>query len=285
MELFSQRKGINPHKSVIQVDSVDTELRNGLWNALYMCCWSLLEPRHGAHPPLLSQNPEIQQLVIRLWRDYFKWPLDTRGDEWLRIFGTIRNYYFNCEWYEVYDFIEFVIHNYPDIKMCDALIERCNSILERELSAYRFVGGRITQITSEEEIGEIEKALQVPVAPIKEHLDCSLTLLADRQNPDYRNSIKEAISAVETLCRMITKDEKATLGKALKETKKHIKLHPTLEHAFEKLYGYTSDEGGIRHALMDQPNIGFEDARFMLVACSAFINYLIEKSSKAGIEL
>ena len=29
----------------------------------------------------------------------------------------------------------------------------------------------------------------------------------------------------------------------------------------------------------------FEDAKFMLVACSAFINYLVEKSIKAGIDL
>lgn len=49
-----------------------------------------------------------------------------------------------------------------------------------------------------------------------------------------------------------------------------------MKSAFEKLYGYTSDANGIRHA----GNIGgnsstFEEAKFMLVSCSAFINYLI----------
>jgi len=285
VELFSQRKGIKPVKSVMQVDSMDEDLKNGLWNILYLCCWSSMDAPHGTHPTLLSKNPEARELVTRLWCDYFKWTLDTRGDQWMPVLKGIKDYYFNCEWYEVYDFIEFVARNHPDVEVSDALIERCNSILEREVSAYRFVGGRITQMTSEEEIAEIEKALEVPLAPIQEHLNRSLSMLADRQNPDYRNSIKEAISAVESMCRIITKDESATLGQALGKVETKVRLHPALKSAFSKLYGYTSDEGGIRHALMDQPNISFEDARFMLVSCSTFINYLMEKSSKAGIQL
>jgi len=44
------------------------------------------------------------------------------------------------------------------------------------------------------------------------------------------------------------------------------------------LYGYTSDSGGIRHALSDEDvTPTFEDAKFMLVSCSAFINYLKAK--------
>ena len=64
-----------------------------------------------------------------------------------------------------------------------------------------------------------------------------------------------------------------------------IKLHGALTSAFTKLSGYTSDESGIRHALLDEPDISYEDAKFMLVACSAFINYLMVKASKAGIAI
>ena len=55
-------------------------------------------------------------------------------------------------------------------------------------------------------------------------------------------------------------------------------IPPTLEEAFNKLYGYTSNEGGIRHALSegDTPPT-FDDAKYMLVSCSAFVNYLISK--------
>ena len=49
-----------------------------------------------------------------------------------------------------------------------------------------------------------------------------------------------------------------------------------LQVAFEKLYAYTNNKTtGIRHALMeDTESPGFDEAKFMLVACSAFVNYL-----------
>jgi hypothetical protein len=115
----------------------------------------------------------------------------------------------------------------------------------------------------------------------------ALDLLADRKSPDYRNSIKESISAVEAICSLVAGSSSATLGQALKELekKKSVDMHPALKGAFDKLYGYTSDAEGIRHALLKESNLDFEDAKFMLVSCSAFINYLRAKSAKAGIKL
>jgi len=70
---------------------------------------------------------------------------------------------------------------------------------------------------------------------------------------------------------------------ALKDLKKAIPIHPALEQGFLKIYGYTSDGDGIRHALTDEPNLDQEDALFMLVASSAFVNYLVVKANKASI--
>ena len=47
--------------------------------------------------------------------------------------------------------------------------------------------------------------------------------------------------------------------------------------------GYTSDTDGIRHGLTEEINCDFEDAKFMLVTCNTFINYLVIKANKAGI--
>ena len=112
-----------------------------------------------------------------------------------------------------------------------------------------------------------------------------MDLLADRKSPDYRNSVKESISAVEAISNLIANEKKATLGQALKAIESKVSLHPALKKAFSSLYGYTSDAEGIRHALLSETNLSFEDAKFMLVSCSAFINYLISKASKAGIKL
>lgn len=56
-----------------------------------------------------------------------------------------------------------------------------------------------------------------------------------------------------------------------------------METAFSKMYAYTGDAEGIRHALMEETNLGFEDAKFMLVSCSAFVNYLKAKAARAGM--
>jgi len=124
-----------------------------------------------------------------------------------------------------------------------------------------------------------------PLRGIHAHLKRALDLLADRKSPDYRNSIKESISAVEAICNLIAGKKKATLGQALKKIEDKVGLHPALKSAFSSLHGYTSNAEGIRHALLDEPNLSFEDAKFMLVSCSAFVNYLISKASNVGIKL
>lgn len=281
MELFSQRQGIRQAKNIIQVDSMDDDLRNSLWNALDICYWVKVTTH------FVNDTREVWFLCKKLWFDYFKTPLDTMPRAWVNTLKHIRNYYFDCEWFEVYDFIDFVANNYPLDSLSDRFKELCNVILEREVAGYRFIGGKIIPITAEEEITEIEEALGVTdsLKPVSIHLKTALDLFSNRESPDYRNSIKESISAVEAICRLITSNDKATLGDALKLITNKIKLHSALQQSFNKLYGYTSDEGGIRHSLLDEPTLDFEDAKYMLVSCSAFINYLKLKASKAGIVL
>jgi len=286
MKLFSHRYGYKPVKDVIQIKSMDDELRIKLWNAFTLSYWDNIKYRWTFESTKYGKNSEkcMVLLIKILWHYYYKQPLDALSDNWKSIYNEIRTSFFNCKCNEVYDFIEFIVKTHSDNNINLKFMEFCNDILEQELSAYRFVGGKITQITSETEIAEIEEALEASDSwrPVDIHLKTALDLLLDRKSPDYRNSIKESISAVEAICRIITKNDKATLGACLKSMKKDnkIKIHPALSDAFNKLYGYTSGADGIRHALSDEPDLDFEDAKFMIVSCSGFINYLISKSSK-----
>ncbi len=162
----------------------------------------------------------------------------------------------------------------------------CNDVLERDNSAYRIINDQIVEITSEQEIQSIEEAMQATdkYNSVQQHLQAALKLMSDRQSPDYRNSIKESISAVESICKTVTNDDKATLGKALRLIDEKFGLHSALKESLSKLYGYTSDADGIRHAMMEESTLTFIDAKFMLVACTNFINYLlvkVEASSKS----
>lgn len=112
------------------------------------------------------------------------------------------------------------------------------------------------------------------------HLNKALELYAQRPIGDYRNSIKESISAIEVYCREITGEK--TLGEALNKINgKGLVIPQILKIAFEKLYAYTNQPNtGIRHALMDESGTytpASEEALFMLVSCSSFINYLNKK--------
>lgn len=276
MKWFSQRKGLKKVRTEIQIDSIDEALRNRLWN--------LFLPRYiqpMSDPLRLGQ---MQTVMERFWDSYLKLPINIAPYLFQDIWKET-NEYFKREWYELFDFLEFIVACHPDEKLNESFMKACNYVLEKELSAYRFVGRKITQMTSEEEISEIEEALQTPLKPVRAHIEKSLELLSDRESPDYRNSIKESISAVEAICRLITKNKKATLGQALKEVETKVALHGALKKGFSSLYGYTSSADGIRHALLEEAKLNFEDAKFMLVSCSAFINYLIAKASKAGIKI
>lgn len=284
---FSQRLGITPVEKILQIDSIDEELKNSLWSVLTAFYWEKFDrPKWdmGSRVDYISRS-NIGSLFQALWLYYFKKPIDTipthfyddRGG--LRI---LRQYFFSAEWFEVYDFIEFVAAHGPE-QQKDMFVSVCNSFLERENSAYRFVNGKIAEISSSEEISEIENAISksTPFYGVKQHLKAAITMLSDRSNPDYRNSIKESISAVESLCKTVSGDEKATLGAALKVLEKKGLMHPALKSAFSSLYGYTNDTDGIRHALMAESNLTSADARFMLISCSAFINYIIAATSDA----
>jgi hypothetical protein len=254
---------------------MDDELRNSLWSALQMNIWQHVQLSRYSGKTFFDLNDEIYTLFVRLWLHYFKRPVDNLRDDWMSTINSLRVNFFNWEWYEVYDFVEFIANNYP-YNDRDSFISICNSYMERECSAYRFVDGLITRITDEEEVSEIELALQKTDGPVRTHLRRALELLSDRKKPDYRNSIKESISAVESLTAVVL-GQKGTLGQLIKKLEDEIGLHPALRAAFSSLYGYTSDESGIRHAILESKAVNFEDAKFFLVACSAFANFVRAK--------
>lgn len=257
---------------------MDEDLRASLWNLLTLYYWNDFLGRHDytfRSDEVAGSN--LEPLIFAIWHHYFKKPLDTIQQYWANCLKQLRDYFFGAKWFEVYDFVEFIAE-YGGSARKDKFIETCNTILAAENSAYRFVNGMITEITSKEEIDEVESALAKaePFPGVATHLSTALALMSERANPDYRNSIKESISAVESLVKHITKDAAGTLAAVLKKLEASRKLHPALKNAFTSLYGYTSDGDGIRHALMDESNLTKADARFMLICCSAFINYAVD---------
>ncbi|WXF88899.1 hypothetical protein WDV92_08865 [Pseudomonas syringae pv. atrofaciens] len=277
---FSQRMGLKPIDRPLQIDGMDDKLRKALWNALTLSYWNSYEPPYHHNDALSGSN---FTRFSQLYAYHHDMAIDRLPLYWSEFLGNLRKYYFGCTWHEAYGFIEFVALHGPEdfngsTKRRDSFIDFCNNILDHSNSVFRFVNGVIAPISSEVEIQEVERALHEgdKYSGVKGHLQAALGFLTGAA-PNYRNSIKESISAVETLCRHLTNDPKATLGVALKNVDNKHKLEPTIKVAFEKLYGYTNDANGIRHSSMeDAPSITSADARYMLISCSAFVNFVID---------
>jgi len=274
---FSQRNGVIPESMKIQIDWIDEELRNRLWNIIEVFVENPIEADYKR-----NNNNTKSFFFDTVWHLYYKKPLFTQPNY---PFIEIRHNYFQSDWYEVYDFIEFLLSTNIDIINYKKFKETLNSNLESEFSGFRIIDDLVTPITNELEINEIKEAKSVsshyPQLPgVDKHISLAIEKLSNRENPDYRNSIKESISAVESTCRILTKE--STLGKALSKLEsKGIVINSELKKGFEKIYSYTnSKESGIRHSIIDSNHIepSFDDAKYMLVSCSAFINYLLSKT-------
>lgn len=273
----------------MQIDSIDDDLINGLWNAIKI---HVLDPLDRTNFGTYGPN-EFKNFCEALWHHFYKLPVDTVPYHNSDGIKHIRNWFFNeAAWYEVYNFIEFITKLNTNTLHFDKtqFINFCDAVLEREFAGYRFINGSIAPITNKYEISELETALDhsAQFSSLKGaniHLKSALSKLADKTNPDYRNSIKESVSAIESVAKVISQNNGDSLGGALDKIKGKINLHAALEKGFKQLYGYTSDASGIRHALMDNSKCEFEDAKYMLISSSAFINYLIVKADKAGVKL
>lgn len=265
--LFSKRYGKVGLPQSLKPDEISTDLRNSLWNVVLQ--W--------------SNGIDLETVCYAFWRDFFKLPTDeipsNRGydhRDYAPAWEKIKRKFMSGEWYQVYDIIEFILILEPYNRSLSIAFGR---VLEEELAAYRILNQQIVQITDPVEINALEQSLLLSgkFSPVKSHIEASLNLLTNRKSPDYRNSIKEAISAVESMAKIITGKSGASLEEALSILDKNHKLHKALKRGYLALYGYTSDANGIRHGLLEEDNLTQADAKYFLISCACFVNYLKSK--------
>ena len=275
MPSFSERHNLNPHKE-IQFKDVDLPLLNRLWNIFY-------EREYETEIFDLGGGIGVTERLLDSFGLIYKYPQSAHARN--SNIEKLRNFLIDAEWYLIYDFVERYVGSFQEFAERNELEKEINQVLEEEKSGYRMLDGTITPITNKSELDSLKESISTKYISVNTHMEKALQLFSQRKSPDYENSIKESISAVEAMCCIITGEtgSQATLGKTIKKLKdKGIHIHPAMESAFSSLYGYTSDEDGIRHGSIGFTNAPAEDAKYMLVSCSAFINYLIEKWSKVS---
>ena len=279
-ELFSHRMGYSPVDDAIVRERITEEVQNSICN-----CYDDFkeELKRGYY----SQSGVYEKMEAYLWRFF----LNKRMDDFSYRYEIVLTRVIldkSVIWYRKLDIIEFSIDFLYSISkvyneyngIIGNLVKSLNAEFKRLNFAYRIINKQFVEVTAEEEIVSIKKALEENMDSVREHLTNALKLCSKRPVGDYRNSIKESISAVEVICRKRTGER--DLGKALSKLEKNgIVIPQMLKSAFNNLYAYTNDKvTGIRHALMDDEGTytpGYDEAIFMIVSCSAFINYLNKK--------
>ena len=268
---FSDRIGITTPPP-LQINSISPELKTRLWNVILAT--------------VLVVDDKWTKRIEYLYSEFFPKKVDEVPVYWDSAKDSIKDWWFgdDRQWHELYNFIEFICET-PELFPYDVSGSQ-HQVFEKENAGYRFISGVLTPITNEVEIEGIQEATSVGgkdiLHGVQTHIKTAIELFSKKPTPEYRNSIKESISAVESLVKIISGNEKGGLKDAFKALESQVPIHGALKEGFLKLYGYTSDEDGIRHSIVDEKEVGFDEAKFMLVACSGFVNYLIAKADSSG---
>jgi hypothetical protein len=177
----------------------------------------------------------------------------------------------------VFDFLQWLLRRTD----CPVRPRQIQAALERSRVAYRVIddGPTIVPIASKEEGDTLERAFADLAAAEFHGARAHLRLAAQHlTSGKCADSIRESIHAVESVARSIAPSK--SLSDALQAIEYKVDIHPALRKGFLALYGFTSDEKGIRHPLLEKntAEVDETDALFMIGACAAFVSYLISKT-------
>jgi hypothetical protein len=216
----------------------------------------------------------IKDFYRQVWLS-FGGPVDEYpGDA--RVLQTIKGIFLGSEWWRVFDILETALSMQSVMGFLERFaIDSINKALSS--SAYVLQNGEFAERLPIEQTTSIDTALSGPFSSARTHFANAYRALNRRPECDAGEVIRESIHGVEATCRELCGDQNADLAKALAKLEKGRPLHPVLKQAIEKLYAWTGDESGVRHALKKEPRttVGKAEAQLALMTCSAIANYLV----------
>lgn len=281
---FSQAEGLAKMPPQLKLRELSPYVRALLWDVIYQ---SMIKSRG------LQRGYSSRYIISGMWAtilyDHWVKVRHKPADEFDNLFSEwtsfLKDVILNKSYNLVFDFIQFVLQhqNYPD--GLSAEIER---VLVDGRAAYRLIDGDlVVPISSDEEAVALENALisasEAEFNGARKHLKEAAQFLAKGA---FASSVRESVHAVESTARSLAGNANE-LAPALQVLEKKGYIHPAMKAGFQRLYGYSSDEKGVRHALLadDVPNVTETDAIYMLGGCASFVSYLIGKAREFDVEI
>lgn len=246
---FSERNNIEKLSEEIQLKKLDDRTRIGILNM-----WSKFYEDVKWRSMLNNTNrKDILRLIITnvYNQPASTWSLLKETIVLNEVEKTIRYDKYN----KVFDLLEYTISMFHSLKMGSTYrygyqnnnyFSQLNKLFEQEFVGYRFIDNKISKISDPIEVKSINDTFSVSYDTVKGHILKANVFLSDRDNPDYQNSIKESLSALEALAQIITgiNGAGATLGKMLKKLEDDGIISGAMKSGFSALYGFASEGKG-----------------------------------------
>lgn len=271
---FAQAEGAVPLPRQLELREVSSELRSAAWALIFGTIQSDVNVDvYGT--AYLSET--WRKLVLRWEVEENKRFADEIDYTPMAVISRFKDVIAHRDYVRFYSTIEFFIRS-PE--RLGGLAVELGALLRRTRSAYRVVGRSIMPFASEGEAEAVKAAFQLlnqgKFAGARMHLSKAGS---DLTRGDWTGSVHESVNAVESAARVLAPGTKA-LGAALVELEKVGTVHEALKRGFGSLYGFSSNEQGIRHPLINASaaNVDEADAMYMFGSCAAFVTYLALKT-------
>lgn len=274
---FSQAEGLAELPAPLALKEISSEVRAVLWKVIHDSITG--DMKRSSMTTGLGRTWEVILKDKHVFFDHLM--IDEFSTNAKLAMASLKTVIAHGAYNELFDLIQFILRH-PATSTTFA--SHIATALKMGRAAYTVVDeDTIVPLASEAEGTALIVALADldggPFKGARTHLKNAAQRLHDGS---WADSVRESISAVEAVARVWAPSAK-TLDPALRLLGGAHRLHPALLAGFGKLYGFTNDEKGLRHALLDEESAAVDeaDAVYMLGACAAFTSYLVRRHREA----
>ena len=275
---FSQVWSYEKLPGPLKPEEISQEARTRLWNNLYD------EVRHS----LTSFSYYASCITLPPWHDilhdlhayFFNFELDRWDNDFKVFVENYKDFIYTSEFNKIFDLLQYIMRH-PECP--PGFIDKVAETFNQYHLAYAVckeppvtIFPATTKTEGKTILETLKQLRDNGLLGAETHLRNASDFINQGK---YADSIHESINSVESVARILDPNSSNSLDKALKALQEKKNLHPALKKGLQALYGYTSDEKGIRHPLIDEKraNVGMDEAVFMLGACASFSSYLLRK--------
>ena len=282
---FSQANGYEELPRPLKLGELSKLARVKLWGVLY----DQVRRSSGFNKRSSVRMSRIRlvfkpwaSILVALHEDFHELPIDEFDVQFKTFVGVYKPVLLEDPFCRVFDLLQAIMRHrecsQEFIRSLALVFNQCRLAYVVDLARPSTIYPAVTKDEGESILQATAELTSAGLAGAVSHLRQTSDCI---NQGDYPGAVRESIHAVESTARHYDPDAR-TLDPALKSLEGADGLHPALKQAFSKLYGYTSDEQGIRHALIDNPraNVGQDEAVFMLGACASFSSYLVRKHER-----